>query len=665
MARHGRLLTNALTLLGSASGAALVALALVGGRPGDLLPAFLALAFFAAGVLGTRARADHSGVQLLLAVGALHLFAFATALGIDAGPTSPWAAWVLATVSGAAFQAAFVALAVLLAAYPDARLTTAPLRLFAGVCVAGWAVTVAVESLFLRELPLALNDTAPVPAPSPLPLAVSPVDPQQAMPLLVVAAAVVLVARARRTPTEDRGPLTWAALAGTLVALLLVGSVAASRLLPDLVITVAFVGVVSLVPFALLAGLVRYRLLEVDLLLVRTVARGVLLVAVLAAYAFLATLLARQEQAYTAASVTLMLLAVVTGGRLLQGAEAVADRLVTGGRVRRATLSRSLDAVLVAADPDHLADAVSRRIGQALDVSWVRCVVDGVVVGAYGEAATPAVEVVRLETAGTSVGLLECGPRRGGWGDRDRAVLRGAGTRAAAALHAARLSAQLAERVDELTSSRARLVRAEDSVRRQMERDLHDGLQQQLVALLTRLTVARELLGTDKAALPALQAAHDLAGEALADLRRLVIGIHPALLDDRGLAAAVEARAALLPIIVTVDIDPRVSVDRYPDDVERAAYYVVSEALTNVMKHSGSDHARVVIAPLPGGGVRVAVTDEGCGTATYAGTGLAGLRDRVEACGGRFDLMATPDVGTTVVADFDARERKAAMTAHA
>jgi signal transduction histidine kinase len=153
-----------------------------------------------------------------------------------------------------------------------------------------------------------------------------------------------------------------------------------------------------------------------------------------------------------------------------------------------------------------------------------------------------------------------------------------------------------------------------------------------------------------------LTAAHDLAQQCLRDLRALVAGLHPAVLGARGLTVAVEARASLLPISVLVDSDPRITDARFPLEVESAAFFVVSEALANVMKHSGSERARVVLAPLPTGGLRVAVADEGSGTASFAGSGLEGLRARVEAFGGRFTLQATPAVGTTVVAEFPVQQ---------
>jgi signal transduction histidine kinase len=260
---------------------------------------------------------------------------------------------------------------------------------------------------------------------------------------------------------------------------------------------------------------------------------------------------------------------------------------------------------------------------------------------------------VPLRSGTTDVGVLECGPRRGGWGRAEIAEVQTIATPIALALRDAELTSELTDRVRELTASRARLAEAEQTVRRQVERDLHDGAQQQLVALLARLGVARALLAEGTPAAGALSAAHDLAQQCLRELRDLVTGLHPAVLEAQGLTGAVEARAALLPIPVAVDADPRIAETRFPAEVESAAFFVVSEALANALKHSGSDRARVVLAPLDQGGLRVAVSDEGAGTASFQGSGLVGLRARVEALGGRFALRSTPAVGTTVLAEFD------------
>jgi signal transduction histidine kinase len=252
--------------------------------------------------------------------------------------------------------------------------------------------------------------------------------------------------------------------------------------------------------------------------------------------------------------------------------------------------------------------------------------------------------VVPLAVSGDVIGEIACGPRHGGWGETDIDLVRTLARHAALALNSAALAATLAEQVRQLESSRARLVVAEEEGRRRVERDLHDGVQQQLIVLLARLELLRTQVPVGSAAAELVGQTQDVARETLVDLRTLVDGIHPPVLTDRGLVAAVEARAALLPIRVGVDVSPPLEGARFTAEVEGAAYYVICESLTNVMKHSGSEQARVSIEGQPGVELRV------------AGSGLSGLRDRVEALGGSLEVRSSIDTGTTIVALLPCRE---------
>ncbi|MFG2634705.1 sensor histidine kinase [Streptomyces sp. NPDC048362] len=202
----------------------------------------------------------------------------------------------------------------------------------------------------------------------------------------------------------------------------------------------------------------------------------------------------------------------------------------------------------------------------------------------------------------------------------------------------------LNSRVIELTRSRARLVDAFEAERRRIERDLHDGAQQQLVALTMTLGLAElELRGQDAPAAALIARARGEARQALDQLRSLVRGIHPQVLTDHGLPAAVSELALRNPIPVTVDIDlPH----RLPSAVETTAYFTVTEALTNASKHSGADQVAVV------GGLRddrlvLLITDNGRGGADpAAGAGLQGLADRVAILRGRL-VVTSPAGGPT------------------
>jgi signal transduction histidine kinase len=199
--------------------------------------------------------------------------------------------------------------------------------------------------------------------------------------------------------------------------------------------------------------------------------------------------------------------------------------------------------------------------------------------------------------------------------------------------------ARLAERVEELTESRSRAVRAALAERRRIERDLHDGAQQRLVSLAMELGMAKEKMPEDpEAARKLLEAAHGEAKRALAEIRDLVRGIHPAVLSDRGLDAAISALAGRcpVPVVVNVDLDGRPS-----EAVETTAYFVVAEALANVAKHAGASEAQVAVRRErnPQERLVVEVVDDGKGGADPgAGTGLAGLRDRLSPLDGRLSV---------------------------
>jgi PAS domain S-box-containing protein len=205
---------------------------------------------------------------------------------------------------------------------------------------------------------------------------------------------------------------------------------------------------------------------------------------------------------------------------------------------------------------------------------------------------------------------------------------------------------------EELRASRARIVQAEDAARRGLERNLHDGAQQRLVSVSLQLRLAEARLSVDPAEAGAIIArARDELTHALDELRELARGIHPAVLTDRGLAAAVDALVARAPLPVEVTHLP----DRLPADAEAAAYYVVSEALANVAKYAGATSARVTLARVDGKAV-VEVSDDGVGGADPSrGSGLRGLADRVAALDGSLAVVSPPGRGTVVRAEFPLR----------
>jgi signal transduction histidine kinase len=229
-------------------------------------------------------------------------------------------------------------------------------------------------------------------------------------------------------------------------------------------------------------------------------------------------------------------------------------------------------------------------------------------------------------------------------------LVRAVAASAALALENERLGAELRARLDELQTSRSRLVEVSMFERRRLERDLHDGAQQRLVALSLQLGLARRRLqeGEQGAAGAMLDAARDELARALEELRELARGIHPAVLTDRGLEPALEALAERAPLPVSLDQMPA---ERLPAPVEAAAYFVVAEALTNVVKYAEASTAAVRIRR-NGSYAVVEVRDDGVGGADPAvGTGLRGLADRLAALDGRLEVHSPPGEGTTVRAE--------------
>jgi signal transduction histidine kinase len=206
----------------------------------------------------------------------------------------------------------------------------------------------------------------------------------------------------------------------------------------------------------------------------------------------------------------------------------------------------------------------------------------------------------------------------------------------------------LAARVIELETSRERVVDAAEAERRRIERDLHDGAQQRLVALAMELGRAKARFADDPDAAKVLvDQAHAQAKEALTELRNLVRGVHPPVLTERGLDAALSGLAALCPIPVEVHVDVPV---RPRASVEAVAYFVVAETLTNVAKHSRASHAKVVVEGhgFPGT-LTVMISDDGIGGAKADSPGLSGLADRVSGVDGRLSVES-PSGGPTIIA---------------
>jgi signal transduction histidine kinase len=227
-------------------------------------------------------------------------------------------------------------------------------------------------------------------------------------------------------------------------------------------------------------------------------------------------------------------------------------------------------------------------------------------------------------------------------------LLAAVGAAAGIALENGRLQAEQKAHLEELKGSRARVIEAGQKERQRLERNLHDGAQQRLVALSLELSLLEKQLTDDPEAAARLDRARDEIAASLDELRAVARGLHPAVLSGHGLEVALQSIAALsaTPVRLTVTLDGRL-----PEQIEIAAYYVVSESLANIGKHAGADSVSVDVARADGL-VVIEVVDDGIGGAdTELGSGLRGLADRVEAHGGRLRIWSPAGGGTRLRAE--------------
>jgi signal transduction histidine kinase len=476
-----------------------------------------------------------------------------------------------------------------------------------------------------------------------------------------VAAAALVAVRWYRAVGIERRRLRRAVLVLALAVAALVVQRMVGADLPWEIDAVLFVAALALLPLALLptmlsadgeddeqlAGLVRSAVVLSALWTVTAVV-----------YALAATVL--DLDGGTRSRVATALVVVAGGAPLVPAVRAAvaraADRIALGPAVDGYALLRDYGTLLAGPGGlDELCRATADTVRAALGATWVRLelATGETGVAGHGEADASASVTVPVTDGETQLGVLRCGPRRrGSYRARDREAVRLVAHQAALGVLRSQLAAEVGRRLQELEASRHRLALAADEERRRIERDLHDGAQQDLVVLLSRVELTRTLLGhSAEAAAEVLEELNQDVVRAIAALRRTVLGIHPSVLTDRGLLVAVAARVRDLPLEVTVDASREVHDRRFAPEVEVAAYFVVVESLTNVLKHAGVRAARVRLA-CEDGDLVVAVDDDGAGGAAPTGSGLSGLADRVSAVGGSLDVVSRRGAGTRICARF-------------
>jgi signal transduction histidine kinase len=488
-----------------------------------------------------------------------------------------------------------------------------------------------------------------------------------AIGFLTVAA---LVLRYRRSVGEQRQQMRWFVAAVALATPLLIGGIVTGiGLGPDettplnTVLFFAFFSVLAVgLPGACAIAILRYRLYEFDLVVKKTVLYTVVALVLIAIFAVFAVLVGR---AFIEANPLAIMGSIAIGllfWPVVRLARRIADRVVYGGRATPyEVLTEFSDRVAGSYASEDVLPRMARILADAVGarraVVWLHVGNElrpagiasddhepGTAVPLVGDGipGLPEDAAVEVRDQGELLGALSVSmPANDPINPSKERLVRDLASQAGLVLRNVRL-------IEELRASRQRLVVAQDAERRRLERNIHDGAQQQLVALTVKLRLLQQLTERDPAR------AHVMAGQlqseatsALEDLRDLARGIYPPLLADEGLRAALDAQARKAPVPVTVECD---DLGRFSQDVEAAIYFSCLEALTNVAKYAEATQVRISLARSDGV-LTFAIADDGVGfdpSAATNGTGLQGIADRLDALGGTFAVTSGAGRGTVV-----------------
>jgi len=493
-------------------------------------------------------------------------------------------------------------------------------------------------------------------------------DPVFAVTLigLLVGSVLSLVLRFRRSSGVERQQIKWVALAVAFLASSFLLSTVASAiglngdLIDSIVSGIAFIAL----PVAVAVAVLQYHLYELDVVVKKALVAGALVLLVIAAYAAVVGLLGVITSG-NESSGSVFIVALLLGlafRPVTRFARRIADRVVYG---RRATpyevLTEFSERVGESYATEDVLGRMAQILGQATGAAsarvWLRLGAELRPAASWPTDAEPAqvafvanevlptIEgetVVEVRDRSELLGALSVAmPPSDPMNPSKERLVRDLASQAGLVLRNVRL-------VEELRSSQRRLVRAQDRERRRLERNIHDGSQQQLVALSVKTRLARDLTARDPAQAAELLTQIDAEIQtALGDLRDLARGIYPPLLIDEGLRAALDAQARRSPVPTTVLAD---GLGRYAPEVEAAVYFSCLEALQNVVKYAEASSATVILAQ-SNGHLTFEVVDDGRGfdpAAERTGTGLQGIADRLGALHGEVTIRSEPGAGTRV-----------------
>jgi signal transduction histidine kinase len=602
-------------------------------------------------------------------------------------PLVAWAAWLNSWTLYLIFPAGAVALFMLL--LPEGRLPSRRWRPVVAIAVASTAATCLLTALSPGPLVMSSNGVNfPTPT-NPVGLALlrgvfttgaSTTALNGAtwfvgLAILLVAASAPLV-RMRRSKGEQRQQLKWIAYAVlTTVVAIVVASFLAGAVLPSWTFDVPIlVGFGIALPVAAAIAIFKHQLYDIDVVISRTVVYGSLAVFITAVYVGIAVgvgaLIGGGGKPNLGLSILATAIVAVGFQPVRERVQRVANRLVYG---KRATPYEVLSQFSERVAESYATDDVMPRMARVLaegtgaqraDVwlrsgsTWRDAAVWPVEAGLAGPVPSTNGSLPEINGASALVEVRHQGDLLGALGVTKRSgealtpveasLLNHLARQAGLVLKNVGLTDDLHARLEELRASRQRLVTAQDEERRRLERNLHDGAQQHLVALKVKLGLAELLMGRDpeRAKLTLDQLKGD-ADEALETLRDLARGIYPPLLADQGLRVALESQARKATVPVTVDA---IGIGRYSQDVEAAVYFSVLEALQNVQKYAHASGAGVRLREQDGE-LHFEVSDDGDGfdvATTEKGSGLVNMADRLDALGGRIAIDSRPHGGTSL-----------------
>lgn len=635
----------------------------------------LGASFTTIGLLVTRRRSENRIGWLFLAIGviealtaALNHYAIVGLAGRIDLPGAAWAGWLsFWTVSLVVPTGLFL---LLLIVFPTGRPASRGWAWFAGAGLLFSVLFALSEILLLPEMEV----TTGIEIDNPTNVGSSEIPDRVWIfgMLFLVGGVISLVARYRRADGEERQQLRWFVFAvvigiGSLVALIIVYfAVGAPEPEPGWFVVAAtsitLVGIAIGVPLACGIAVLRYRLWDLDVVIRKTVVVALVTTLISAMYVAIvggigALVGSRLDSAVAFAAAAVLAIAFQP---IRRRAGHLADRMVYG---RRATPYEVLSDFSGRVGGAYADDDVLPRMAEILGegtgagaatvwlllgaelrpaASWPRdreleaVAVKGTTIPDLGE---PSFDV---EHRGELLGALSVSlPANDPMDPTKERLVRDLASQAGLVLRNVRL-------IEELRASRQRLVAAQDDERRKIERNLHDGAQQQLVALQVQLRLMEQQVGRNtELELQLLQRLQEAAGAALDDLRDLARGIYPPLLADQGLTAALEAHTRRLAIEVTLEAD---GIGRYPREVESAMYFCALEALNNVSKYADATSVTISLSEEDGGlGFRIRDDGRGFDTSrTGYGTGVQGMADRLDAVGGSLEISSEPGRGTSV-----------------